>query len=91
MTNLDKIIEILKDVTPDPNAEIEEDTELIESGVIDSFDTVSLILELNDEFGIDIGVEDILPENFETPKTILELVEHFLGELDWILQIPFFI
>lgn len=82
MTNLERVIDILKDVTPDPDADIQEDTELIESGIIDSFDTVSLILELNDAFDIEIGVEDILPENFETPDTILQLVEQFLGGND---------
>ena len=82
MTNLEQAIAILKDVTPDPDADIQEDTELIESGIIDSFDTVSLILELNDAFDIEIGVEDILPENFETPDTILQLVEQFLGGND---------
>lgn len=82
MTNLEQVIAILKDVTPDPDADIQEDTELIESGIIDSFDTVSLILELNDAFDIEIGVEDILPENFETPDTILQLVEQFLGGND---------
>lgn len=82
MTKLEQVIAILKDVTPDPDADIQEDTELIESGIIDSFDTVSLILELNDAFDIEIGVEDILPENFETPDTILQLVEQFLGGND---------
>ena len=80
MTNLEKIIEIIKEVSPMGAEDIEGDTELLDSGIIDSFDTVSLILELNEEFEIEIGVEEILPENFETPEKILSLVEGFLGE-----------
>lgn len=80
MTNLEKIIEIIKEVSPMGAEDIEGDTELLDSEIIDSFDTVSLILELNEEFEIEIGVEEILPENFETPKKILSLVEEFLGE-----------
>lgn len=80
MTNLEKIIEIIKEVSPMGAEDIEGDTELLDSGIIDSFDTVSLILELNEEFEIEIGVEEILPENFETPEKILSLVEEFLGE-----------
>ncbi|KXO14758.1 phosphopantetheine-binding protein [Peptoniphilus sp. GNH] len=80
MSNLEKIIQIIKEVSPMGDENIEADTELIESGIIDSFDTVSLIMELNDEFEIEIGVEEILPENFETPEKILALVEEFLGE-----------
>lgn len=82
MNNLDRIIAILQDVAPDPDVVIEESTELIDSGIIDSFDTVSLILELNDEFDIEIGVEEIMPENFATPSSILKLVNRFLGEND---------
>lgn len=80
MTNLEKIIEIIKEVSPMGAEDIDGDTELLDSGIIDSFDTVSLILELNEEFEIEIGVEEILPENFETPEKILSLVEEFLGE-----------
>lgn len=80
MKNLEKIIEIIKEVSPMGAEDIEGDTELLDSGIIDSFDTVSLILELNEEFEIEIGVEEILPENFETPEKILSLVEEFLGE-----------
>lgn len=80
MTNLEKIIEIIKEVSPMGAEDIDGNTELLDSGIIDSFDTVSLILELNEEFEIEIGVEEILPENFETPEKILSLVEEFLGE-----------
>ncbi len=80
MKNLEKIIEIIKEVSPMGAEDIDGDTELLDSGIIDSFDTVSLILELNEEFEIEIGVEEILPENFETPEKILSLVEEFLGE-----------
>lgn len=80
MKNLEKIIEIIKEVSPIGAEDIDGDTELLDSGIIDSFDTVSLILELNEEFEIEIGVEEILPENFETPEKILSLVEEFLGE-----------
>lgn len=80
MKNLEKIIEIIQEVSPMGAEDIDGDTELLDSGIIDSFDTVSLILELNEEFEIEIGVEEILPENFETPEKILSLVEEFLGE-----------
>lgn len=79
MEILDEIIEMIKDVSAE-EVEINSDTELIDSEILDSFDVVSLILELNMNFDINIGVEEIMPENFSTPSTIAELVEKFRGE-----------
>ena len=69
----EKIIEILMDLVPD--FEYTDDTKLLEDGILDSFDIVNLVLEINEEFGINIGVEDVNEDNFETVDSILKLVE----------------
>lgn len=69
----EKIIEILMDLVPD--FEYSDDTKLLEDGILDSFDIVNLVLEINEEFGINIGVEDVNEDNFETVDSILKLVE----------------
>ena len=68
-----RIKEIIEDVRPD--IEYNEDSLLIDEGLIDSFDAVNLVLDLNDEFNINIGVEDVTPENFNTVDSIEKLVE----------------
>jgi len=68
-----KIIEILKELRPD--IEEFEGIELIESGALDSFDLVSLVHELSEAFDIDIGIENVTPENFKTLDSIQSLVE----------------
>ncbi len=75
---MDKILEILRELVPE--AEISEDSLLVEDEIIDSFDLVALVGELSDAFDVQIGVEDVTPENFETPETILALIERLRDE-----------
>ncbi len=70
------VIEILEELQP--GTEFMEETELIDNGVIDSFDLVSIIGELNDEFGITIPMWEIIPENFNSVKAMEKLVEKLI-------------
>lgn len=67
----EKIIEIIEDITGEV---VEEDTDLIEEGILDSFDIVSLLLELEEAFDVKIDVAEILPENFKSVNTIENLI-----------------
>lgn len=65
---------ILTEVCPDMGLEqISEDTELIDSGIVDSLGILKILSFLDDEFGVDLSDEDIRPEKFATIKLILEL------------------
>lgn len=72
----DKVIEILMDLVPD--FEYSEDVKLLDDGILDSFDIVNLVLEINEEFGVEIGVEDVNEENFDTVESICELIKEKL-------------
>lgn len=72
----EKIVKILSDLRPEFNFR-EEGVNFVEDGMIDSFDLVSLISELNSQFGVVIPGEEIIPENFssiESIKTVLTKV-----------------
>lgn len=69
----EQLLEILDDLRPD--IDFESETELVTNGVLDSFDIVSLVAQLNDEFDITIGVDDLEPENFDTVDAMLALIE----------------
>ena len=69
---MDKILEILNETRPD--IEFEEEKELIDGGLLDSFDIVSIISDLNDAFDINIRVTDLKPENFNSVEAIHNLV-----------------
>ena len=69
---MDKIIEILKTVHPEVDYETE--TGLIDKRIFDSFDVVTIVGELMDEFEIEITAEHMVPENFNSAQAIYELV-----------------
>ncbi len=69
---MEKIIEILSDMHPEVDFSTAE--ELIDNGVLDSLDIVSLVAEIDSEFGVTIPAEEIIPENFNSAKALWELV-----------------
>lgn len=66
------IIDILSALRPefDFNAE----SNFVENGLLDSFDVINLVTELDKHYGISIDGTDILPENFKNTGTIKNLV-----------------
>lgn len=75
---MDELIEILKGIHPEVDYETEES--LIDSRIFDSFDIVTLVGQLTEEYDIEIGPEDLLPENFNSAKRIYELVGRLMEE-----------
>ena len=71
----EQVMAILAEVTPDVDYENEQN--LVEDAVIDSFDIVTIVNELNDGLDIDIPAREILPENFKNAAAIVALVERY--------------
>jgi D-alanine--poly(phosphoribitol) ligase subunit 2 len=69
----DKILEIVGQIRPDVDFAAEK--ALIDGGILDSFDIVSIISDLNDEFDISIRITELKPENFNSIDAIVALVE----------------
>lgn len=69
----EKVLEVLKSVKSD--VDYENETEMIDGGILDSFDVIGIVSELNDAFDIDISFDDIEPENFNSLNAIVSLVE----------------
>lgn len=67
-----KIIEILTQIRPE--FDFSQDVNFIEEGMLDSFDIVNLVTTLDETFGISIDGVDIVPENFSSIDSILELL-----------------
>jgi len=70
---MDKVMEILKRMRPD--VDFEKEKALVTDGVLDSFDVISLVSELNDEFDIEIASGDMLPANFNSAEAIYAMVK----------------
>lgn len=75
---MEKILAILKSIRSD--VDFENEKNLIDDGILDSFDIVSVVAELCDEFDIVITADMMEPENFNSADAILALVEKILDE-----------
>lgn len=69
----EKILSILKGINP--GIDYTEETQLIDKKLLDSFDIVNLVVELNDNFDIDINVDELIPENFNSINGIKKLIK----------------
>nr|WP_300818861.1 phosphopantetheine-binding protein [uncultured Acetatifactor sp.] len=70
---MEELMEILSNLHPDVDFETEE--RLVDDKILDSFDIVSLIAEINETFDIAITAKDILPENFNSAKALYALIQ----------------
>ncbi len=70
---MEKLIEILKKY----NADVDYNTHehLIDEEVLDSFDIISIVADIDREFDVEITAKDIIPENFNSAKKLYELIE----------------
>lgn len=70
------IIELLEDLHPD--IDFSKCDSLIDSDILDSFDIVSLVTDLSEEFDIRIRVDQLTPENFNSAKSIYQMVQNLM-------------
>ena len=68
----EQVIKILTDLRPE--FDFSENVDFIEEGMLDSFDVINLVTELDSTFGISIDGMDILPENFSSIDSIVSLL-----------------
>ncbi|MCB1216754.1 acyl carrier protein [bacterium] len=76
----EKIIQFIHDEYVDDGTEVDDNTPLISSGLVDSFSMVSLKLYLEQEFEIEIDDDEASTEEFETVSRIQSLVSRKLQE-----------
>lgn len=74
----EKPMTILKELRPE--VDFEKETKLVDEAILDSFDMVSLIGEINETFAVDISFDDIEPENFNSLDEMVRLVERLKQE-----------
>ena len=75
---MEQLLEILEELHPDVDFNTEE--HLIDSGIIDSMDIVSLITEISETFDVTITAKDIIVENFNSAKALYALIERLMDE-----------
>lgn len=70
---MEQLLKILSEIRPD--VDFENETALIDDGILDSFDVVSIISELDDAFGVQIRITELDPDNFNSMESIWALVQ----------------
>ena len=76
--NRQELMDILEETRPD--IDFEKEKALIDDQLLDSFDIISIVSEINDAFDISINVNDLLPENFNSVEAILTLITRLQEE-----------
>ena len=74
----EQIMEILEELRPD--VDFENEKQLITDGILESFDIVSLVGELSETFDIELRVEDLVPDNFNSIEGMIDLINSHLED-----------
>lgn len=69
---MEKLIAILSSLHPD--VDFESNDSLIDDGILDSLDIVTLVTEINATFDVIIPAEEVVPENFNSAAALMELI-----------------
>ena len=75
---MEKLLEILTNLHPD--VDFETTSTLIDDGILDSFDIVTIVAEIDGEFDVQIPAEELIPENFNSAAALYALVQRLAEE-----------
>lgn len=75
---MEQLLEILTELHPEVDFETEE--HLIDNKILDSFDIVTIVAEIDSEFDVMIPAEELVPENFNSAKALYALVERLMED-----------
>ena len=75
---MEKLLEILREIQPD--ADYETCTTLVTDNHLDSLAILSLVAELEEEFDIEIPTVEIVPANFNSAKSMWEMIQRLEEE-----------
>lgn len=75
---MEELLRIMSEVRPD--IDFETETQLIDNEMLDSLDIVAIVTDVNDEFDVEINVNDLLPENFNSAEALYDLIQRLQYE-----------
>ena len=70
---MEKLLRLLKNIKTE--VEFEGNEHLIDNEELDSFDIVSIVAAIDEEFDVQIGAGDIVPENFNSVEALYALIQ----------------
>ena len=68
-----KLLQILTETCP--GVDFTKETTLVDDGFLESLDLVTIVSEIMATFDIELNVDDLLPENFNSVPAMLRLMQ----------------
>ena len=75
---MDKLLEILEDIVPD--VDFNTETSLVDKHILTSFAILSIVSEIEDEFDVELSPADLIPDNFNSAKSLWNLIDKRMNE-----------
>lgn len=70
---MEELLEILAEIKP--GVDFKSEIALVDDGILDSLDIISIISEVSDEYDVKISPEKITSENFNSAAAIMNLID----------------
>ncbi|MBQ2926402.1 MAG: acyl carrier protein [Ruminiclostridium sp.] len=70
---LEELLAILTEAVP--GVDFETETALVDDEILESLDIVTIVSEIKDAFDVEITVDDLIPQNFNSVEAMLALIE----------------
>lgn len=74
----EQLLKLLREVRPD--VDFENEKKLIDDSILDSFDIIQIVMDMNETFDVEIQVEDLEPVNFNDIDAMIELITKLQNE-----------
>lgn len=74
---MEELLRILRETCP--GVDFENEQNLIDDELIDSFDLVTIASEIMDQFSVEFDVDDLVPENFNSAEAMMDLIDKYRG------------
>lgn len=75
---MENLLEILEDINSD--VDYSKEDKLIDNGILDSLDILSLVADIEDTFEVSIKSVDLIPKNFNSASAIYNLIQRLQKE-----------
>lgn len=75
---MEALLNILSELHPE--VDFHTEAALIDNQILDSFDIVTIVAEIDAEFDVQIPAEELIPENFNSAQALYALVEKLMDE-----------
>lgn len=69
---MDKLITLLNEIRSD--IDFASETALIDDGLLDSVDILTIVTAISSEFQINIPITEVIPENFNSAEAMFRMI-----------------